>query len=185
MRLFIGTWVRYELFQQLTTVLDYYANEHPNLKWTTADKLHLTLLYLGETDQGHLPLIKKQLHYIAQKTAVMLGECHKPCLLPSKSNPKVLAYQLKTQPNLMQLHQYLQHALMPGEDYDTRDFKPHITLARQPKLPQDNYNDLTQTTIEPPTPTAPLIIDHMALVSAPVSQTGSIYQTLDEYSLRR
>lgn len=184
MRLFIGTWVRNNLYEQLTQVLEHYAHDYPQLKWTSPHKLHLTLLYLGETDHKHLELIKNQLNDIARQTATMLNECQQSCLLPSTDNPKVLAYKLKTHPNLLKLHQHLQHALKPDQKQTKMNFKPHITLARQPKSSHEHYSDLSQAIIDLPIPTAPLIIDHMALVSAPVSQTGSIYQTLDEYALK-
>lgn len=185
MRLFIGVWVRNDLHQQLTELLEYYQGQHPQLNWTLTNKLHMTLLFLGETDSKHLELIKKQLHYIAQQTSVMLAECHQPCLLPSEDKPKVWGYQLKLQPNLMQLHHYLHQALLPNKDLQPNSFRPHITLARQPKTVDQGYQDLSQINFDPPTPTAPLIIDHISLIASELTQEGSHYRCLAEYKLSR
>lgn len=183
MRLFIGTWVRHALFEQLAQLLDHYQGHHPQFNWQPPKKLHLTWLFLGETDDSQIQLISNQLQLIAQQTATMIGECYQQCLLPGENNPKVLAYQLKKQPNLMRLHNRLQQAfgaLQTAND----NFIPHITMARQPQSNDNQTRSLNDNGLKLELPTAPFIIDHLALVSSKNTHQGSHYQTVAEYSLQ-
>lgn len=184
MRLFIGTWVRYALKEQLIQLLEHYQQQHINLNWQPSQKLHLTWLFLGQTDARQIQMIDNQLQYIAHQTAPMMGECYQPCLLPGENNPKVLAYQLKIQPNLMQLHSRLQQTFETLQIAND-SFIPHITMARQPQSDPTQQQSLKDSELDLQLPTAPFIIDHLALVSSQTTHEGSIYQTRAEYSLQR
>lgn len=103
----------------------------PDLAWTAADKLHLTVKFLGdEPETAVAPLV-------AALTSVV--EHHAPALLdlgpigafPSWRRPRVLWLGVRPDPRLELLHHEVETACAgAGYPIEGRPFRPHVTLGR-------------------------------------------------------
>ncbi len=97
--------------------------------FTVTDNFHLTLVFIGETDERKLPLITGVVDSVAQKpfglTLGGLGKFDRP-------GGDIYWFGVKPNPALSGLNSFLSEGLRErGFDIELRSFRPHITLGRQ------------------------------------------------------
>lgn len=102
----------------------------PNVRWTPAEQLHLTLRFLGDVDRARLDLLTARLATI--RVEPFLLPIEGVGAFPPKSPPHVLWVGTGGgHPRLHQLRQQIDDAaLAAGVDFNVRTFHPHVTLAR-------------------------------------------------------
>lgn len=106
------------------------AERIEGVRWTPADNIHLTLRFLGETDDT------KRDRYVAALAGVRVESFILPVrgtgLFPSRGPAHVLWAGIgNSHPRLFQLRQQVDEALLRIDGgLDVRSFHPHFTLAR-------------------------------------------------------
>lgn len=117
-------------------------------RWQPINNLHLTLHFLGEVSDELVPHICEDMQIVSsiiQPFPLVLGQFG---AFPSVERPRVLWLGLQGNiKSLTQTHDLLgkRFDLRQGLEYDSRQYKPHITLARGPHaqngpLPLDDWN---------------------------------------------
>ena len=71
MRLFVGLPLASEVLNELSEAVARLKTPHDGLRWTAADTWHITLQFLGNTDQQHCDCVLQQLARIR----VALRDC--------------------------------------------------------------------------------------------------------------
>ncbi|MGD8189804.1 RNA 2',3'-cyclic phosphodiesterase [Brevibacillus ginsengisoli] len=126
-------------------------------RWQPIHNLHLTLHFLGEVNDDLVPLICEDMKIVSsiiQPFTLVLGQFG---AFPSPERPRVLWLGLEGNlKSLTQTHELLgkRFDLRQGLEYDTRSYKPHITLARGPHtkngaLPLEEWNREILTELPP------------------------------------
>jgi RNA 2',3'-cyclic 3'-phosphodiesterase len=124
-RLFVAI----DLPEELKSAVAAFAHELPSAKWVSPEQLHLTLRFIGETDQLTFSAIKENLSRISFPcfTLSVCGVGH----FPPGRRPRVIWLGLDPCTALSDLARQVETAVveatLPPED---RPFSPHITLAR-------------------------------------------------------
>lgn len=150
------------------------------LNWTSPEKLHLTLAFLGEVEPllqekiaGRLPEARVQPFYLELEG---LG------VFPKKGRPQVLwAGTAAADPRLFQLHGKIEKILLDfGFEPERRRFSPHVTLARigsraAPAIPaipkkQANFG------------AAPFRVEGITLFASERDGSAAVYRKLREVS---
>ena len=99
-------------------------------KWVRPEAMHITLKFIGEVDGEKLAPIRGALAPVHSSAPV---EIHFRGLgfFPNERRPRVLWCGVEASPNLAELAEAVQRALVPlGIPAESRDFVPHLTLAR-------------------------------------------------------
>jgi RNA 2',3'-cyclic 3'-phosphodiesterase len=99
-------------------------------KWVRPEAMHITLKFVGEVDGEKLAPIRGALAPVHSTAPV---EIHFRGLgfFPNERRPRVLWCGVEASPNLAELAEAVQRALVPlGIPAESRDFVPHLTLAR-------------------------------------------------------
>jgi RNA 2',3'-cyclic 3'-phosphodiesterase len=99
-------------------------------KWVRPEAMHITLKFIGEVDGEKLAPIRGALAPVHSSAPV---EIHFRGLgfFPKERRPRVLWCGVEASPNLAELAEAVQRALVPlGIPAESRDFVPHLTLAR-------------------------------------------------------
>lgn len=115
----------------LQTMIRPYMQKMPELRWLSVDTWHITLAYVGECSaavkEQIIKIMQQNIHYGAgDLLAQVAGWVQWPV-----ANPRVLALQLRVNPELLQLRQSLVSSLAAvGINVDQNEFIPHITVAR-------------------------------------------------------
>lgn len=103
---------------------------------------HLTLAFLGETDETSATKVVDILDALPQ-------HCEAPCLQPTglgkfgKTSDATLFLELQASTALNHLALYTRNELTKQDiAFDTKKFRPHITLARRTSIPKDSLSNL-------------------------------------------
>jgi RNA 2',3'-cyclic 3'-phosphodiesterase len=101
-----------------------------NPRWVRAENLHVTLKFIGNVDTGELEAIRGALGEVAAAGAVEL-HFRGVGFFPNERRPRVLWAGIVASPNLAPLAAGIDARLEKlGIARETREFAPHLTLAR-------------------------------------------------------
>lgn len=132
MRLFVAVDPPEPLRSALGAEIEGLRRLAPGAKWVRPESIHVTLAFLGATDDEKVPAISQALERV--------GRAHRPLVLEArgggafggKRKPRVLWVGLEgdLEP-LAMLQKAVEEALVPlGYQPEERAFRPHLTLAR-------------------------------------------------------
>lgn len=99
------------------------------VRWQQESQIHLTLKFLGETDQSETQNLKTHLKSIAVPgfSITLNGFGY----FPHGKQPRVLWARVKNNNSLTKLHREIEKTCVElGFEAENRPFKPHITIAR-------------------------------------------------------
>lgn len=114
-------------------VLDIYC-DLPGAHWVGTEQLHLTLRFIGDTDDLSLVAIKTALAEITSPSfhLALSGVGH----FPPGQRPRVLWVGMAANEQLFLMQHHVENALvMAGIPPEERRFSPHITIARLKETP--------------------------------------------------
>ncbi len=146
-------------------------------KWEPKDKMHLTLKFLGDTEEKETALIINKLEEIVSKYSKFdlgLGEF-------GFFLPRILWIKLKVKPVLFSLVNQIEESFTElGYEKEKRSFKPHITLLRIKKNVSDEFvAGFTDFKV----PDINFFCDEIALVKSDLLSRGSVYTDLKVFKL--
>lgn len=101
------------------------------LRWVPTENIHLTLKFLGHTDEAALPQIEAVLHSVASNYSAIMIEIDRPRLFPNPSRARGIWMGVSGGVTLKACAAELEAGLTDfGIAKPRRAFKPHLTLAR-------------------------------------------------------
>ena len=126
MRLFVGIPPASEVLNELSEAVARLRLPQDGLRWTTPESWHITLQFLGNTDQQHCDCVLERLKEIrAAKFEVRLGE------LGFFDRAGVFFLDVVPSADLVELAKRVTAATAKcGFAAEARPYHPHITLAR-------------------------------------------------------
>ena len=151
-------------------------------RWEPADKLHLTLRYLGEVDGGERKHVEAALARVDVDPfeLAIKGVGH----FPPRGQPRSVWAGVDDDTHVHRLHDRISHALDAiGIDGDRRKFAPHVTLARLRHSPEQEVAEFLARNALLSTP--PWTVDAFALYSSTRGPRGSKYAIERVYPLGR
>ncbi len=99
-------------------------------RWVRPENLHVTLKFIGNVDAGKIDPIREALAEVCSGSAVAL-HFRGLGFFPNEKRPRVLWVGIEASPNLAPLAASIDARLeKSGIPRETRDFSPHLTLAR-------------------------------------------------------
>lgn len=133
-RLFIAIDISDEARSATRKYIDSLKNRFPSTlaKWEAPEKLHLTLKFLGSTDEQLLDTIIDLIGQAAELTKPFDVEIVGTGAFPSTQNPRVLWLGVNEASGTMKYLAELidQECAALGFEKGNRAFKPHLTIAR-------------------------------------------------------
>jgi len=127
MRLFVALDIDPEIRKRITAFRDQMRLLAPDVRWVAPDSFHITLQFLGETDQ--LNQIRAALEQV--KASAVSLTFHGAGFFPNPKSPRIFWVGIDSDENLQQLSNQIRGALKPlGFERDHGPYKPHLTLAR-------------------------------------------------------
>ena len=105
----------------------------PAFRWTPEPKLHLTLKFLGEQDDGVIPALSEMLDGIAARHKRFAMRLRHVGAFPNFRRARVVWMGVAPDARLELLHHDVEVACeQQGFPVEGRPFRPHLTLARVP-----------------------------------------------------
>lgn len=150
MRLFLALTFDAHLQRDIAEATRAMREAVPSLAWVVATRLHLTLKFLGDVDEGVVPRVREVAHAAlrgARAHDVVVGGIG---AFPNLERPRVVWMGMHDTAPLVSIAGSLDRAVAAlGVPEETRPFRPHVTLARvKAPLAPAQANMLTQRASE-------------------------------------
>lgn len=153
----------------------------PGASWVAEENLHLTLCFLGETDEGTAADIDEALAGLLAPAAEVqvagMGQ------FGEGERARLLYAGVARTPALVHLQERVEAAVVRGGGpREKRKFAPHVTLARLKgaAMPRVQGFIAAHALFRP----APFVADRVVLYSSHLGRDGAIYRAEADYPLR-
>ncbi|HEX2897084.1 MAG TPA: RNA 2',3'-cyclic phosphodiesterase [candidate division Zixibacteria bacterium] len=184
MRLFIAAPISSEVEKELSRIISALKNIGGQVKWVAPSNIHLTLKFLGDTDEKLVPQIKNIMDETASKHSSVSSGLSGLGAFPDYRRPRVFWAGLERgAEELSRIAGDIDRSVHTlGFDKENRPFKAHLTLGRV-KFPQglEKLCDVVKVfKVEP----KQFIFDRIVLFKSTLTPRGSIYDVLHESKLK-
>ena len=126
MRLFVGLAVDERVKETLERLTLRLRAKDDGLRWSTPDQWHVTLVFLGEVDDGARARLVRELAEVRQPALVLRME-----RLGVFERAGILHAEVEVSPMLLRLYEAVASAVKRvGLEVEDRPYRAHITLAR-------------------------------------------------------
>lgn len=142
-RLFIA--VKIEANEQLQAIIaDLKKSGKNNINWVDLNHLHLTLEFLGNTEETIIDSIKTAIEETCMLHKAFELELSGTGTFGNRNKPHVLWIGIKPCPELMSIQNSIHKKLLQlGFELEQRPYKPHLTLGRIKKIENiQSFNDI-------------------------------------------
>jgi 2'-5' RNA ligase len=153
------------------------------IRWTTIDNIHITLVFLGDTEDDvteDIRLMLKEKCKGAGKFKLHLKGCG---IFRSMTDPRIIWTGVEPSDNLTALNESIQNGLKQiGIKLEDRPYNPHLTLGRIKRISDikilkslvEQYRD-SRIQVVP--------VNEVILYESILLQSGPIYKPLEKFSL--
>lgn len=180
-RIFVAVDISDETREKAAGHVRFLRRAYPDLRvgWERNEKLHLTIKFLGDTEEGALDNLKKSMSRAAE-----ISTPFKITVGGAGSFSRVLWLGVgDPSGKFAKLYSSIENkAARAGFARETRDFMPHLTLARlrEPARSGDLIRTHLETKFEP----VEFEVRHITIYESRLQPTGSIYSVNSIYYLK-
>jgi RNA 2',3'-cyclic 3'-phosphodiesterase len=130
-RLFIAINLPDDVRERIHAAAEPLRRAAPDIAWTPAERLHLTLKFLGERPESELASLAAMLADVGGRHAPLALTIEGGGAFPSLARPRVIWAGVAADPRLELLHHDVEAACAAlGHEPEGRAFRPHLTLGR-------------------------------------------------------
>jgi len=129
MRLFVALDIDEHVHDRIRQFMDAVRGLAPDVRWVSAESLHVTLKFIGEQPDANVSRIENVLRTISVKPFQI--SFRGSGFFPTEKSARVFWIGIEAGAALAELAAQIEHALVPlGIAAEKRAFSPHLTLAR-------------------------------------------------------
>lgn len=152
--------------------------------WDKPEKLHLTLKFLGDTDESQLGEVKKIVAEIAEKQTNFTLSLNKNGVFPNTRNAKVLWIGVEDKGgNLKKINEILERECAAvGFESEQRNYHPHLTIARIKDA--SNTAELVKKHLETQIEPLEFKVSEIVIYESKLQPSGSIYKKIFSKNLK-
>ncbi len=186
MRLFIALPLHNEVEQFLGKIIDDLKQKRSKVKWVDSKNIHLTMKFLGETDESKVEAIIESLKSVASKHKSIECTINKINGFPNLRNPRVIWAGIENKKdNINKLEAIaldIDNEMSQLEfEKENKKFKSHLTLGR---VKDDrNIDELTKYLESYKIQPMAVLFDKIVLFKSTLTPDGPIYERLYEADL--
>jgi 2'-5' RNA ligase len=130
-RAFIAIDLDPEIKETLQSLIRDLKTARADIRWVSAEAMHLTLKFLGPIDDSQALRVKDILKDIATHHAPFPLRLEGTGAFPGEKSPRVLWVGFASGPELPALQEEIEHSLeAEGFEREKRGFTPHLTVGR-------------------------------------------------------
>jgi len=179
-RLFVALKIPENIKEQLLNICNGLVPDASLYSWVTADKIHLTLKFIGEVEENLVSPISTELDFVKNYRSFDFKISRFGFFIRDK-RPKILWAGLHTDESIYKLVKELNKRMeFFNIEPERRKFKSHLTLLRiKSKIDENfisNFNNYQFDNLKFKT-------NKIALVKSELSQTGAQYTEINNYEL--
>lgn len=184
MRLFLALELTSGAADEIHSAIGPMRNAEPGFAWVPAHKLHLTLKFLGESDESRVAALIEAADRVAAANRPFEMELGGVGAFPNFRRPRVVWIGVASEPRLELLHHDVELAAADvGYEVEGRPFRPHVTLARvRAPLPPPRARTLARAA-RAVSYSATLFVDRLTLFDSATAGADAHYRCLHTAAL--
>jgi 2'-5' RNA ligase len=184
MRLFLALELPVAAAEEIAAATAPLRDAEPGLSWLPVHKLHLTLKFLGEGDDGRVAALTETLDRVARNHRPFEMTVRGAGAFPNFRRPRVVWMGVEPEPRLELLHHDVEIAAQElGYELEGRPFRPHITLARvRTPLPAERSRALARAARKLDHSRS-AYVDRLTLFDSATGDSGAHYRRLHAATL--
>jgi 2'-5' RNA ligase len=186
MRLFVALEIPEAVQRELARRVAALRDRLPRARWVEPEKVHLTLLFLGQTPDDQIPNLSAKLREAFAKHPPMTLRLSGGGTFPPKRPARVAWVGLDAPEELAAVQADAVAAAVEavGFEPETRPFTSHVTLARcEPNWPRDAAEKFAAAF--PGEVGPPFRVDRGVLMESKLSPRGARYSVVEALPLER
>ncbi|WP_461631094.1 RNA 2',3'-cyclic phosphodiesterase [Labilibaculum euxinus] len=168
-----------EVFRQVGVDLD-----EERIKWVDKNGLHITLLFLGETDIEEIAVITDKLKMIGADFDVFRLNLKSLGAFPSIEHPRILWAGINSTSGLYQLQEKIRIHLEKSKVSEDYKYTPHLTIGRIKGGVKDSEKVKKCLLKWKEWEDNELLIDKFVLMESLLTKDGPVYHVLETFSLK-
>jgi 2'-5' RNA ligase len=170
----------FEVYNDLISKLSY-----EKLRFVEPDKLHLTLRFLGDTEESKIPDIDRMMNKSAELASPFTLNIRNTGVFGSSYNPRVIWFGIDHNEFLTHLHTRIELDLTKVGFYpDRQNYVPHLTLSRVKQLKDGKlFQRIISAFREKEIMKQE--VSSFSLIESILQKEGPIYQTLSTYTIKK
>lgn len=183
MRLFVAVNLSSEIRERLATVQDRLRHAQADVSWVRPENIHITLKFLGETEEKRLPSIREALADAARTGASFPMEIAGVGSFGGRV-PRVVWVGVRDGARpLTDLARQVEHVLARlGFPKEKREFSAHLTLGRV-RSPRNAEGLLATLHAAREEQFGSITAREFVLMQSQLQPSGSVYTLLERFSL--
>ena len=183
-RAFIALDISRKVLSEIDNFVSEVEGRLPGARWVNLQNLHLTLRFLGESEEGTLTALSRTVESVGARYRPFTLELRGVGFFPNPRRPRVFwAGVYEPSGVLGELHNEIEaSARKHGFEPETRNFAPHLTLARfRNPRPHRGFVEVGQEFEGKVFGVSP--IGEVVLYRSILKREGAEYQVLQRYPL--
>ena len=131
LRCFIAIEIPETIKKSIADIIDTLKKSGSDIKWVPNENIHITLQFLGETEESLIPDIKEALYKILAPYSPFYIKIAGVGCFPSEKRPRVIWVGLEESQALRNLYKDIATEMVKfGYQKEERGFTPHVTIGR-------------------------------------------------------
>ncbi len=185
MRLFFAVPASRKVREAVQTAIESFPIDNPPWRWIHPESFHLTLKFLGETEENLVPSLHDAASAVSSLVAPFSMTFGGFRGFPSLSRPRVLFFEITSGfSELAALAALVEEAVAPlGFERERRPFRAHLTLARIKRKLHHAVSEKLLT-VPPLPPSTVQEGDHFTLMRSHLRREGAMYEEIGSFPLR-
>jgi len=185
-RIFTAIDISDEARRKSSDYIESMSGEFPNLRvgWERAEKLHLTLKFLGDIDEDRLKNLIEAVEKTAERFSIFKLQISETGAFPSPRNARILWLGVRDEPgNMRRLNEILETECERKDfEKEKRNFKPHMTIARLRQPPQSK--ELIEKHLHNDFVSIEFAVSEIVIYESRLQKSGSIYSIVTKHRLK-
>jgi RNA 2',3'-cyclic 3'-phosphodiesterase len=153
------------------------------IKWTEIENFHITIAFLGDTEEDKIKAINKMLKSDCERAGVFEIVIKGAGVFKNFNDPRILWAGIEPSEKLYHLYESVKSGLKDtGISLDERNFKPHLTLGRIKSIQDcdtlktiiDGYKNLELQK---------QVVNEVILYESLLFHSGPVYKPLGRFGL--
>lgn len=184
-RCFISVELPDELKKRIEEVISRLRNAGGDVRWVNPQNLHLTLQFLGDTDENIIPQVKEKLLDRLKGFTQFGIDIKGAGCFPNVKNPRVLWIGISISEELRNLQSLVESTMSDfGFNPDDRDFNPHLTFGRV-KSPRKMEGLMKELLLQKEVSFGSVTVQAVSMMKSELSPQGSKYIRLFDIPLEK
>lgn len=180
LRCFIAVELNNQIRKDLGDFINILKKQTGDVKWVSQQNLHITLKFLGNTQDVLLPEIKESLLHIVSSYNPFYIKIYGTGIFPSRKNPKILWTGITNAEPLVELKGEIENAMeLLGFEREDKQFRPHLTIGRV-KSTRGINNIINELDRAKDRNFGVMQVDRVNIIKSTLKPGGSEYTSLDE-----